>query len=86
MAEDERAARLNTPEFWVGDEAKIREDHERQREMQKGKIGSNGLVNPYLFAAVEILLRHLDEARADTARRAAGDAGLLAPEDSHEDR
>jgi hypothetical protein len=60
---------------WVGDEAQIREDHEREYRAQHmtslgnpngAIIGTNGKVDPYAFAKIEILLRLLDEARAQS--------------------
>lgn len=69
MTDEEREA-----QSWVGDESRIREQHERDRRAQHmtgmdnphgATIGTNPSVNPYTFAKVEVLLLRLDEARAE---------------------
>lgn len=56
---------------WAGDEAAIRLEHEAERQAQNGRIGSCTVVNPYTYARVGILLRRLDEARAEAASTTA---------------
>jgi hypothetical protein len=66
MTDDEREAQK-----WVGDEAAIRKKHGDDRCLdaasESGRIGSSGLVNPYYYSAVEILLLRLNEARDEIA-------------------
>jgi hypothetical protein len=52
---------------WTEDESGIRAKHEKERLAQGGRIGSNGLINPYTYAQAEVLLVGLDKARAETA-------------------